>query len=161
MNKIIKGTIIALSISTMLAGCGKSRSVRGYYFDPMLANDILPGVDNQQSIHNTLGSPTKLGAYDDSTWYYISTSLRYRAVLRPEPQTRRILAIRFDDQGVVSEVENLDLSLAWNIEPNGDKTRTRGKELNFFQQLFMNVGRFAGAGQQGQQGPNGPGPNGS
>lgn len=161
MNKIIKGTIIALSISTLLAGCGKGRSVRGYYFDPLLANDILPGVDNQQSVHNTLGSPTSLGAYDEKTWYYISTSLRYKAVLRPERQSRRILAIHFDNKGVVSNVNNLDLSLAWNIDPSNDKTKTRGKEQNFFQQLFMNVGRFAGAGQQQGQGPNGPGPNGS
>ena len=36
-----------------------------------------------------------------------------------------------------------------------------GKELNLLQQLFMNVGRFAGAGGQPGQGPNGPGPNGS
>lgn len=161
MNKILKGTLIALSISTMLAGCGKSRSVRGYYFDPLLANDILPGVDNQRSVQNTLGSPTSLGAYDEKTWYYISTTLRYKAVLRPEAENRRILAVRFDDKGVVSDVDNLNLSVAWNIEPSKDKTKTRGKEQNFFQQLFMNVGRFAGAGQQQGQGPNGPGPNGS
>ncbi len=160
MNKILKGTIIALSITTMLAGCGKARSVRGYYFDPLLSNDILPGVDNQQSVHNTLGSPTTFGAYDDKTWYYISTTLRYKAVLRPEREYRRILAVHFDDKGTVANVENLGLDLAWNIDPSSDKTRTRGKELNLLQQLFMNVGRFAGAGGQ-QQGPNGPGPNGS
>ena len=161
MNKVIKGSILALTVSTMLLGCGKSRSIRGYYFDPMLANDILPGVDNQQSVHNTLGSPTTLGAYDDKTWYYISTTLRYKAILRPERQNRRIMAVRFDEKGVVSDVENMDLSLAWNIDPSKDKTKTRGKELNLLQQLFMNVGRFAGAGQQGSMGPNGPGPNGS
>lgn len=161
MNKILKGTLIALSVSTMLAGCGKARSLRGYYFDTTLANDILPGVDNQRSVQNTLGSPTSLGTYDEKTWYYISTTLRYRAMLRPERQTRRILAIQFDDKGTVSDVQNMDLSLAWNIDPEEDKTRTRGKELNLLQQLFMNVGRFAGAGQQQQQGPNGPGPNGS
>lgn len=161
MNKMLKGAVIALTVSTLLAGCGKSRSVRGYYFDPLLSNDILPGVDNQLSVHSSLGSPTSQGAYDENTWYYISTRLRFRAVLRPERETRRVMAIRFDEKGVVSEVKNLDLAVAWNIEPNGDKTKTRGKELNFFQQLFMNVGRFAGAGQQQQQGPNGPGPNGS
>ena len=71
------------------------------------------------------------------------------------------MGITFDDEGYVDVVENIDLSAAWKIKPNKDKTRTRGKELNLLQQLFMNVGRFAGAGQQGPSGPNGPGPNGS
>jgi len=161
MNKVAKGAILVLMAGTALAGCSKSRSVRGYYFDPMLANEILPGVDNQRSVAMTLGSPTSIGAWDDHTWYYISTQLRNRPVKFAERINRRILAIHFDDKGGVDDVTNLDLSSAWEIKPNEEKTRTRGKELNLLQQLFMNVGRFAGAGQQGQQGPNGPGPNGS
>jgi len=161
MNKVAKSAGIILIASTVLAGCGKARMTRGYYFDPMLANEVLPGVDTQLSVINTLGTPTAVGAWTSDRWYYISTRLRFRAVLHPEREERRILSISFDEEGYVDTVENIDLSAAWKIKPNKDKTRTRGKELNLIQQLFMNVGRFAGAGQQGQSGPTGPGPNGS
>jgi len=160
MNKVAKGAILVLMAGTILAGCSKLRTVRGFYFDPMLSNEILPGVDNQTSVSLTLGSPTSIGAWDDQTWYYISTTLRSRPIKYPERLSRRILAIHFDESGSVDDVTNLDLSSAWEIKPEKETTRTRGKELNLMQQLFMNVGRFAGAGQQ-QQGPTGPGPNGS
>lgn len=162
MHKIIKGTAVVLMAGTMLAGCGKTRMTRGYYFDPILSTEILPGVDTQQSVSNTLGSPSTFGAWNTNTWYYISTNLRFRAVLHPKRESRRIMAVTFSEDGYVDTVKNLDLSVAWEIKPEKDKTRTRGRELNLMQQLFMNVGRFAGAdGAGGISSPNGGGPNGS
>lgn len=147
---------IALGLAT--TACGNGRAVRGYIFDKELADAIMPGVDNRQSVKSTLGTPSVSGTFTDNTWYYVSTTVRVRPVFWPDPKQHRVLAISFNDSGVVENVGNYDLSHMRKIDPVGDKTPTYGREMGFFQQIFGNVGRFSGQAPVGSQG--GPGPNG-
>lgn len=158
-GKISKTLLAAVALSAV-AGCANKDSYRGYMFDPALADAILPGIDNRVSVESTLGSPTLESTFDENVWYYVNRVDRNRSLYWPEAKSRKIMLVRFNGQGTVSEVTNYDLSSARDIDPVNDKTRSRGSELNFFQELFMNVGRFVGA-QGGPQGANGPGPNGS
>lgn len=148
--------LLAASLAT--TACGNGRAVRGYIFDPELSNAILPGVDNRQSVRSTLGGPTITAGFDDATWYYISTTVRVRPVFWPDPKRHRVMAVRFDDSGIVANVDNYDMSHMVDIDPVDDKTPTRGRKLNLFQQIFGNVGRFSGqapVGSNGTTGPNG------
>jgi len=158
-TKISKVLFAAVALTTV-AGCSNKDSYRGYMFDPALSDAILPGVDNRISVESTLGSPTLESTFDENVWYYVNRVDRNRSFYWPEPKSRKIMLVRFNNQGTVSEVTNYDLSSAQDIDPVKDRTRTRGSELSFFQELFMNVGRFVGA-QGGPQGSGGPGPNGS
>jgi outer membrane protein assembly factor BamE (lipoprotein component of BamABCDE complex) len=155
-----KSLSVALLLSASLAvtACGNGRAVRGYIFDAELAGAILPGVDNRQSVHSTLGGPTLSAGFDDKTWYYVSTTVRVRPVFWPDPKHHRVMAVRFDDTGVVTQIDNFDLSHMTEIQPVADKTPTKGRKLNLFQQIFGNVGRFSGqapVGSNGTTGPNG------
>jgi len=150
----------ALIIATSLtvSACGNGRAIRGYVFDTELADAILAGVDNRQSVHSTLGTPTLAATFDDDTWYYITTTVRIRPVFWPDAKFHRVMAVRFNEQGVVEGVENYDMSNMIAINPVDDKTPTKGKKLNMFQQIFGNVGRFSGQAPVGSgdgRGPNG------
>ncbi|NVJ98094.1 MAG: outer membrane protein assembly factor BamE [Alphaproteobacteria bacterium] len=154
-----KAIALCLVAGTMLAGCGNSRMVRGYIFDRELADAIQPGVDNRQSVEATLGTPTVRATFDDQTWYYISTTVRVRPVFWPDAKAHRVMAVAFNDGGVVQDVKNYDLNDMRDVDPVNDKTPTRGRHLNFFQQIFGGVGRFGGSqpvgSQGGSRGPNG------
>ncbi len=153
---IAAALIIATSLT--VSACGNGRAVRGYIFDNELADAILPGVDNRQSVHSTLGTPTLTATFDDGTWYYITTIVRVRPVFWPDPKFHRVMAVRFNEQGVVENVDNYDLSDMKAITPVADKTPTKGRKLSLFQQIFGNVGRFSGQAPVGSgsgQGPNG------
>jgi len=155
-----KGMAAALIIATSLtvSACGNGRAVRGYVFDTELADAILAGVDNRQSVNSTLGTPTLAATFDDDTWYYITTVVRIRPVFWPDAKFHRVMAVRFNEQGVVEGVENYDMSNMIAISPVDDKTPTKGKKLNMFQQIFGNVGRFSGQAPVGSgegRGPNG------
>jgi len=155
-----KGMAAALIIATSLtvSACGNGRAVRGYVFDTELADAILAGVDNRQSVNSTLGTPTLAATFDDDTWYYITTVVRIRPVFWPDAKFHRVMAVRFNEQGVVEGVENYDMSNMIAINPVDDKTPTKGKKLNMFQQIFGNVGRFSGQAPVGSgegRGPNG------
>lgn len=160
-SSILKLSLVA---GTMFAttACGNSREIRGYVFDKELADAILPGVDNRDSVLTTLGNPTMRGTFDQTTWYYVSTKVRVRPVFWPDAKEHRVLIVGFNDRGIVDTVNNLDLSDMREVVTVKDKTATRGREQNFFEQIFGSIGRFGGAGPgrgQGQQGPT-RGPNG-
>ncbi|MFC3051160.1 outer membrane protein assembly factor BamE [Kordiimonas pumila] len=149
---------VCLAASLLTTACGNTRSVRGYVFDNDLANAILPGVDNRQSVRSTLGTPTVSAAFKDDTWYYVSTTVRIRPVFWPDPKEHRVMAVRFNDSGIVESIDNYDINAMQPINPVDDKTPTRGRTLNLFQQIFGNVGRFSGQAPVGSdtgRGPNG------
>lgn len=156
------GIVVAAALAT--TACGNSRAVRGYVFDTELADAIQPGVDNRTSVESTLGTPTMTAAFDQSTWYYVSTTVRVRPVFWPDPKEHRVLVVAFNDRGVVSSVNNLGLEDMREVDTVADKTPTRGRKQNFFQAVFGAIGRFGGAapgqrrGNQGgdqRRGPNG------
>ena len=158
-TKSVKPIALCLVAGLALSACGNTRMTRGYVFDTELADAIQPGVDNRQSVEATLGTPTVRRAFDDNNWYYVSTTVRIRPVFWPDAKAHRVLAVAFNDRGVVSDVENFDMSDMREVDPVGDKTPTKGRNLGFFQQIFGGVGRFAGSSPVGSQG-GGRGPNG-
>jgi outer membrane protein assembly factor BamE (lipoprotein component of BamABCDE complex) len=156
---LIKPAVLGLAAGVALSACGDGRMVRGYIFDKELADAIQPGVDNRQSVEATLGTPTARATFDDKTWYYISTTVRIRPVFWPDAKEHRVMAVAFNDSGVVEGVDNFGLGDMREINPVDDETPTKGRNLNFFQQIFGGVGRFSGSAPVGSQG-GGTGPNG-
>lgn len=158
LGSVLKvGLIGAAALS--VSACGNGRAVRGYVFDKELANAIQPGVDNRISVETTLGTPTMMASFDPSTWYYVSTTVRVRPVFWPDAKEHRVLVVAFNDQGVVSSVDNLGLDDMRQVDSVSDKTLTRGRKTNLFEQIFGAIGRFGGGappGQGGGQAPRGP-----
>lgn len=156
--RTVKPLVLCLMAGIALSACGNTRMVRGYVFDKQLADAIQPGVDNRQSVESTLGTPTVKASFNDNKWYYVSTTVRVRPVFWPDPKEHRVMAVAFNDAGVVTDVQNFDMSAMRSVNPVGDKTPTLGREINFFQQIFGNVGRFSGSAPVGSgetRGPNG------
>lgn len=157
-KKILKYSLIAGTVLTTSA-CGNGRAMRGYVFDAELADAIQPGVDNRASVETTLGTPTMRATFDNKTWYYISTTVRIRPIFWPDAKAHRVLAVSFNDSGVVSDVNNLGLEDMREVDNVSDKTPTKGRKLNFFEQIFGSIGRFGGQGPVGSDN-GGAGPNG-
>lgn len=157
-NSFIKFGKVAIVLALGIAStaCSNSRSVRGYIFDAELANAITAGVDNRQSVESTLGTPTIRATFSNDVWYYVSTTVKVRPVFWPEAKQHRVLAVGFNESGVVEKIENFDLSHMRDINPAGGKTETRGRNIGFFQQIFGSLGRFGGQAPVGAQGGNGP-----
>lgn len=124
--------------------------------DESLTSAIQVGVDNKQSVIQTLGRPTFMGQFDDDDWYYISRDMKQVAFGNPVPRDQRVMRVRFDSAGNVSAIENSGAELVARISPDGDKTPTRGRDRSFFEDLFGNIGSV-GAPGTGPVGGNQPG----
>ena len=147
----------ALAIIPALGGCAQIRTHQGYVIDRSLVNSVQPGVDNKQSVSQTLGRPTFMGQFEDDDWYYVSRNMRQLAFGSPRPVTQDVLRVHFDAAGNVQKVDQTGVELVSKINPDGDKTPTRGRERGFFEDLFGNIGTVGAPGVGGAPGGGAPG----
>lgn len=139
---IVGTTLVAVSMTA----CSPTTNVRGFVPDERLVGAIRPGVDNRSSVRAVLGTPSVPGVFGDDRWYYVSRTTEQLAFFDPEVLDQQVVAISFDDAGNVAAVDRIGLDAARNINPVGDTTPTRGRELGFWEQIFGNIGRFSGGG---------------
>ncbi|MCA1197557.1 outer membrane protein assembly factor BamE [Sphingomonas sp. R647] len=145
---------------TILLGTGACvaplRGYQGYVVDADLVNSVQPGVDNRESVLQTLGKPTLTAQFNEREWYYIGRATRNFAFNNPRAEQQTTLRIRFDEAGNVTEVSRTGIEQIAKINPSGEKTPTLGRERGFFEDLFGNIGTVGAPGTGGGGGPDGP-----
>jgi len=94
-----------------------------------------------------LGTPSSVGVFDGETWFYISERTEKVAFLDPKVIDRKVIVIKFDNRGVVSDMTTLGMEDGHEVAIVERKTPTAGQELGLLKQLFGNIGRFEGKGK--------------
>jgi outer membrane protein assembly factor BamE (lipoprotein component of BamABCDE complex) len=135
-----------------LGACTPLRTHTGYVIDADLVNSVQPGVDNRQSVLSVLGKPSFTSQFNQGDWYYVSRDSRNFAFNTPKAKEQITLRITFDPAGNVTAVYKGGVEQVASINPYGKKTPTLGKERNFFDELFGNIGTVGAAGVGGQGG---------
>jgi len=138
----------AIAASLLLAGCTKVPDHQGFILDDTLANAIQPGVDNRDSVTNTLGRPTFVGQFNANDWYYVSRQTRNLAFNMPNPKSQTIFRVRFDAAGNVASVDRRGMEQVASIDPSNDKTPTLGRNTSLLEELFGNIGAVGANGAQ-------------
>ncbi|GGE36959.1 outer membrane protein assembly factor BamE [Marinicauda pacifica] len=161
----------SLAVSAVLTGallaaaCNPTLRTHGYRYSDGEVPEFTVGEDTEATVLDTLGNPSTRGAFEDNTWYYISATREYLAYLRPETRDRRVLTLRFDDNGTLAEIEEYGVEDGRVVAFIDRETPTRGRELTVLEQLLGNVGRLPGETFGGEQnlpgGAGGPRPDGS
>lgn len=153
-----KKIFLVAASAAVISACTTERQIRGFVMDDELISAVTVGLDNQFSVNDMLGNPSVRGTFDNKVWYYINSQTSKRSFLEERPYRQDIVAIVFDDSGTVSEVRRYTLADAKDVNFSDDETPTRGKTLGFWEQIFGNIGRFAGQGAPplGPGGPNTP-----
>lgn len=137
-----KRVTIALLVVAGLVACAPREQVRGYMPDEGRLAEIKKGVHDRTSIEALLGSPSSVGTFEDKTWYYITRRTEKIAFFDEEAKEQQVVAIVFDDSGIVQDVRRFGLEDGREIDPVERETPTRGRELTIIEQLLGNIGRF-------------------
>jgi outer membrane protein assembly factor BamE (lipoprotein component of BamABCDE complex) len=131
-----------------LGGCGwlnerlgPAPVARGNHVDAERLSQITPGVQTRADVEALLGSPTARGTFDDDNWYYISAQSRIAPGRFLEIADRRVVAISFNRQGVVSGVRELTEADGRDVRMVSRETPVPGNERTLLQALFGNLGR--------------------
>jgi len=134
---------ITLALGMALSACSAEQLTRGYVPEEDRLAEVKAGISDRASVEELLGSPSSMGTFEDKTWYYITRRTEKLAFFDENMKDQLILAIVFDDAGVVSDVRRYSLEDVQEIEPVERVTPTRGREMTVFEQLLGNIGRFS------------------
>lgn len=103
---------------------------------------VEPGVFTRDHVMSKLGSPSSTANFGNDVWYYISERTETLAFFAPEVVERQVIAVVFDEHGVVKSVDVFDKESAENVEPVDRVTPTAGSSMGVIDQLLSNLGRF-------------------
>lgn len=131
-----------LLLGLAVTACSPVVATRGNMVEPERVKEIVQGTSRAEDVAAILGTPTHVGTFDNTRWYYIGQKTEKTAFFQPEVIERRILVVQFDPQGVVQEVKQMDAAAGQEVEIVDRTTPTSGRELTFMEQLLGNVGRF-------------------
>jgi len=134
---------MALAFLLCLAACQPRITTHGFMPRNDLTAKLQPGKQNQNQVADILGSPTIIATFDQNIWYYITQTTENESFFKPELIDQQILALTFDETGLLTSLETKSIVDARRIEPHSGKTPTVGRKLSIFQQVFGNFGRFS------------------
>ena len=131
---------IAVVAALVVAGCAPEISTRGHVPDPESLELIKPGQQTRDQVLDMLGSPTAIGTFEDTRWYYITRKTEQLAFYVPELIEAQVIVVEFDTAGFVKQVAHLSNDEMRDIDPVDRTTPTKGRKLGFFQQILGNLG---------------------
>ncbi len=141
MNK--KSLVAALFATTLITtACSPIVHTRGNLVDDDRLSSITLGVSRKADVAAVLGTPTTVAAFDDNLWYYMGEKTANKAFFEREITQRRVLAVQFDENETVVNIQDVDQAAAQDVDIVDATTPTAGKKMNMFQQFLSNLGKF-------------------
>jgi outer membrane protein assembly factor BamE (lipoprotein component of BamABCDE complex) len=128
----------------VLGACNNPIDQRGNLPEPDKLAQIKPGTTDKATVTQLIGSPSSVATFDPNTWYYISQKTKPVAFFMPERIDQEVVAIDFDESGIVRELRRKTMADGQTVEPNPNATPAPGREFSVLEQLIGNLGRFSG-----------------
>lgn len=125
-----------------LAACSATYTNHGYVPTDVELDNVIVGADSRATVEEVIGRPSSTGVLSDSAWYYISSRVRYYTYNKPEVIERTILAISFDENDRVTNIERFGLEDGRVIPFSRRVTSSGVGGTTFFRQLVRNLGNF-------------------
>jgi outer membrane protein assembly factor BamE (lipoprotein component of BamABCDE complex) len=132
----------AVVVAAMVAAC--SPVIRNHGYVP--AEDELAlvevGVDTRETVGQKIGRPSTSGLLNDEGWYYVQSQYRHFGPREPQEIDRQVLAVTFNEAGVVENIARFGLEDGKVVEISRRVTQTNIKGITLIQQLLGSFGRI-------------------
>lgn len=125
-----------------LVACAPRLDTRGNLPDPEKLAKIKTGEHTRIQVAEILGSPSNISTFDLETWYYVSQWTETTAFFEPDVITRKVVILRFDKDGTLTDVRTIGLEDGRVVQPVERVTPTSGNEITFIEQILGNLGKF-------------------
>lgn len=103
---------------------------------------IEVGKDTRDSVASTLGRPSAQGLLNDVGWYYVQSRWKHYGAMEPKEIDRQVVAITFDEGGIVENVERFGLEHGKVVAISRRVTDSNIKGVTFLGQLFGSIGQL-------------------
>ena len=144
-SKVLSSTALAVALAISgLSGCQTSEVFHNGYVVDQAALDLVPVGSSREQVLLSLGTPSTTATFEGEVFYYISQKrTRSVAFMKQKLVEQQILAIYFDNDGIVTQLANYTLQDGKVFDSISRTTPTGGKDLTFIQQLLSGGGSAA------------------
>lgn len=129
----------------LLSACSAIYRNHGYVPNDDDLAVVQVGVSTRQDVADVVGRPSAAGLLNDQGWYYVQSKFKHVGPKKPEEIDRQVVAITFDDKGIVENVERFGLADGRVVPLSRRVTETNVKGISFLRQLFSSFGQFRAA----------------
>jgi len=143
-GKLLLTTAVAVAFVVTVGGCTARKNVRGNLLTESQLATIQPGTTNRETVLRVLGPPSTEGTFDNQVWYYIGRQEEEWAFLNPEILEQRVVALYFNERGVVEHIERYSGDDRRQVDVVERETPTSGHKIGFFEQILGNLGVLGG-----------------
>ncbi|AML52532.1 outer membrane protein assembly factor BamE [Falsihalocynthiibacter arcticus] len=112
-------------------------------------DSVIVGVDTVETLESTVGSPSGRGILKDGDWFYVESLWKNYGYREPKEIDRQVVAIRFDDKGVVSNVERFGIEDGQVVALSRRVTDSGISGVGFLAQMFGSFGNLTGSALTG------------
>ena len=144
MKKPMKAAVFALCL--LGAGCSAQYRNHGYVPSEEDLAEVVIGVDTRDSVAETLGAPPAGGVLEGGGFYYVRSRVKTVGPARPKEISRELVAVTFDGNGTVANVERFGLEDGRVVVLSRRVTDNGLNDISFIRQLFGNIGNFDPSG---------------
>lgn len=128
----------------VIAACSPVFRNHGYVpADDELAQ-IEVGKDTRETLAPLIGRPSAAAVLNDAGWYYVQSRWKHSGARPPKEIDRQVVAITFDEKGIVENVERFGLEGGKVVALSRRVTTSNIKGVSFLHQLLGSLGNFSG-----------------
>lgn len=136
--------IVALVV---IAACSPVYNYHGFIPPKEDLDEIEVGLDTRDTVEAIFGKPGASGLLAEGGWYYVRSEFKHVGMKAPEEIDREVVAISFDEDGVVSNIERFGLERGEVVVLERRVTDSNLDGISFLRQLFGNAGGIGNLGQ--------------
>lgn len=126
----------------LLSACSAIYRNHGYVPADAELEAVQVGVSSREDVAEAVGRPSASGLLKDEGWYYVQSKFKSIGPMEPQEIDRQVLAISFNQGGIVENVERFGLQDGQVVPLSRRVTETNIKGVSFLGQLFGSFGRL-------------------
>jgi outer membrane protein assembly factor BamE (lipoprotein component of BamABCDE complex) len=137
----LTGVILFVALGMSVA-CTPIYRTHGYIPQDTELALLEVGRDTRDTVAITVGAPSAPSLLNDEAWFYVQSRWKNFGAFVPKEEIREVLAISFDDAGVISNIERFGLERGQIVTLSRRVTTSNVKGQSVLNQLFGNVGKI-------------------
>lgn len=135
--------MLAGVLVVLLAACQPQMRFHGYAPSDSDLAEIQLGRDTRETVVERVGRPGMGGVLEGSDWYYVQSDWRRSHWRAPVELDRQVVAISFDRNDRVSNIQRFGLQDGEVVQLSARVTEV-GRQPGILSQVFRVLGQFGG-----------------
>ena len=139
--KRLAGALAVMAL-IVLGGCEAQYRSHGYIPPKEDLDKLVVGVDTRATVDDAIGPPSASGVLGSGDYYYVRSRFRQYGMAEPKIVDRTVLAISFNDNDTIRNIETFGLKDGYVVPINRRVTDSSVVGNGLLRQLFGNFGKL-------------------